>query len=491
MAFSEAEIYLPIPTHNAGLGSEVARGEWSASTLHRSRRPEPDGLVLRILLVVHQFLPKRAGGTEVLVRDTGLEMLRRGHEVHVLTADPEVSGNAISVSYEDYAHKGLQVHALGVPRRGSFEDKIRDEYDNGVVFEHVSWYVNRIKPDAVHIFHLLRLSGSVIDVFRDLGVPVVFTPTDFWAICVRVTLMKPSGELSSGPDDISSNCLECRSVEKLLPPAELPDAADKQAMYRHIAERALARSEDEHPSMALVRAMLARTRFLRESINTVDAILAPTKLMRNTLVANGVRPELIRISPYGMDVSSFRTVRGSRAGLENVRIGYIGAVNPQKGLHVLLEAFKMLPGEAGVTLRICGDLRTWPDYARRVYAQAEGDNRINFAGPFPNEQMADELARIDVLVVPSLWYENAPLVIYSAIAAGIPVVASNHGGMAEVIDEKNGLLFEPGNPEDLARQLQRLITEPGYREHLGGTDRNIRTVEESVDEMLNLYRSML
>jgi len=444
---------------------------------------------LRILLIVHQFLPNRSGGTEVLVRDTGLEMSSRGHEVHVLTTDPDATGKSMSVSHEDYCYEGLKVHALGVPKLGSPEEKIRDEYDDDLVAEHVSRYVHRLKPDAVHIFHLIRLSGSVIEMFRDLGVPVIFTPTDFWAICVRVTLMKPSGELSSGPDDISSNCLECRGVERLLPPEELPDTSDKKAKYRKMAERALEQSEDEHPSLSLVRAMLDRTRFLRESLNTVDAVLAPTKLMRNTLIANGIEPDLISVSPYGIDISSFNAVGRSRS--EKVHIGYIGAINPQKGLHVLLEAFKLLPREAGATLRICGDLSTWPDYVRRVYAQAENDSRINFAGPFANEQMADELAKIDVLVVPSIWYENAPLVIYSAIAAGVPVVASDHEGIAETIDETNGLLFKPGDPEDLTRQLERLIVEPRFLAQLKGSTRNLRTVEDSVDEMLDLYKSML
>ena len=445
---------------------------------------------MRILLVVHQFLPKRAGGTEVLVRDTGLEMLRQGHEVHVLTSDPDATGKSMGVSCEDYVYRGLEVHMLGVPRLGSPEGKIRDEYDNELVAEHVRRYVRGMELDVVHIFHLLRLSGSVVGVFRDLRVPVVFTPTDFWAICVRVTLTKPSGELSSGPDDISANCLECRGVERLLPPEELPDASDKQAMYRNVAERALAQSMDEHPGMVQVRAMLDRTRFLRESINAVDAILAPTELMRNTLIANGIERGLISVSPYGMDISSFLRIRRSRSASEKVRIGYIGAINPQKGLHVLIEAFKLLPREAGATLRICGDLKTWPDYAQRVYAQAGDDDQINFAGTFPNERMADELAKIDVLVVPSLWYENAPLVIYSAIAAGIPVIASNHEGMAEIIDEKNGMLFAPGDPEDLTRQLKRLVVEPGFLAQVGDVARKLRTVEDSVNEMLDLYESL-
>jgi glycosyltransferase involved in cell wall biosynthesis len=336
------------------------------------------------------------------------------------------------------------------------------------------------------MFHLMRLSGSVIDVFRELGVPVLYTPTDFWAICIRTTLQKPSGELSTGPDEISSNCLECRNAEMLLPKEALPDAVGKREFYRKLAVRALAKEADEPRNMAALRVMLARTGFLRERVNALDAILAPTKLMQQMLTANGIDPDLVRVSRYGMDTSGFQDAK--RPGPGELRVGYMGTIHSQKGLHVLLEAFKKLNG---ATLRVCGNLEYYPDYAHEVYDLAAQDPRINFAGSFPNEQMAAELGKIDVLVVPSTWYENTPLVIYSALVAGIPVVASNLGGMAEIVrHEENGLLFEPGDPEDLARQLNRLIEEPGLLEKLGKNAGNVRSVEDSVDEMLDLYERL-
>ncbi len=443
-----------------------------------------------MLLTAHQFLPKHSSGTEILTRDTGLEMLARGHEVHVLTVDPSAQ-RFIDVRYEDYDYKGLKVHALTLPRRRSPLSVTRDEYDNDLVADHARRYVNRLRPDVVHMFNISRLSGSVIDVFTNLGVPVVFTPTDFWAICTRSTLAKPSGELSTGPDEISSNCLECWGAERALPEEELPEAADKQELYRKIAARALAHAEGEHPNMARVRVMLGRTGYLRERFNSVDAILAPTGLMRRMLTTNGIDPELVKISPYGMDTTGFEKERGPRPESGGLRVGFIGTIHRQKGLDILLRAFEKLPEDGGISLRVCGDLRWYRDYAREVYAMAGGDPRINFAGSFPNEQMATELGKVDVLVVPSTWYENTPLVIYSAFAAKIPVVASNLGGMAEVVRHgENGLLFEPGDPEDLARQLSRLIDEPGLLAQLGKNTGNVRTVEDSVDEMLDLYERL-
>ena len=446
---------------------------------------------MRVLLTAHQFLPRHSGGTEVLTRDTGLEMLARGHEVHVLAVDPEARARSIDVSYEDYDYRGLKVRAIGLPRRKSRLELIKDEYDHDLVAEHVRRYASLVAPDVVHMFHLSRLSGSVIEVFHELGVPVVYTPTDFWAVCVRSTLQKPSGELSTGPDELSSNCLECQNARGLFQESELPATTDRREFYRELARRALARTEGEHPNMVLVRAMLARTAFLRERVNSLDAILAPTDLMRRMLTANGVDPALIRVSPYGMDASAFRDAGRSRPEGDGLRVGFMGTIHQQKGLHVLLEAFEGLPRKSGATLRVCGDLKSYPDYARRVYSMAATDPRVNFAGSFPNNRMSAELSKIDVLAVPSTWYENTPLVIYSAFAAGIPVVASNLGGMAEVVSHgENGLLFEPGDPEDLARQLRRLIEEPGLLEALGEGTGGVRSVEDSVGEMLALYERL-
>jgi glycosyltransferase involved in cell wall biosynthesis len=447
---------------------------------------------MKVLLTVHQFFPKYQSGTEVLTRDTGLEMLKRGHEVHVLTTDPSADGRSTSLRHKDYDYRGLKVRALELQKRESAWEIFRNEYRNGPVADHVRRYVDHLKPEVVHMFHVLYLSGSVIEVFRQLGVPLVYTPTDFWSICVKGTLRKPSGELSTGPDELSANCLECRTVERNLPPYKAPEAFERREFYRKIAERALTKREDEHQNMAAVREVMARTSYLRERFNSIDAILVPTKFMHNMLAKNGINPGLMTFSPYGMDTSHLRNANPPQPGRGGLRVGYIGSIKPWKGLRVLLEAFEKLPADDGVTLRVCGDLGDNPSYAREVYELAKDDPRINFAGTFPNEKLAEELGKIDVLVVPSVWYENTPLVIYSAFAAGVPVVATNLGGIAEIVrHEVNGLLFEPGDAEDLARQLERLLRESGLTAELGDKAGRVRSAEDSVDEMLALYERLL
>jgi glycosyltransferase involved in cell wall biosynthesis len=443
---------------------------------------------MRILIVVHQFMPRHHAGTEMIARDTGLELLRRGHEVHVLAGDLGSARDGGRITARRYDHRGLAVQAVELPLATSNVDALEGEYGREAVAEHVREYVEALRPNVIHIFHLAHLGARVVDVLVAQGVPVVYTATDFWSICTRSILMKPSGERCTGPDDISSNCLECRWAERLVP-RNVPAARDRRRrMYRRLAEGALAERVGEHPAMAGIRSMLGRTEFVRERINSVDAILAPTLVVADMLTANGIRPELVRHSPYGIEVEPLLAVRERRRPSPTLRLGYMGSLRHPKGVEVLVDAFQRLPANADATLRIVGSLQESPVYARGLYERAAGDPRINFTGPIANERTIEQLAEIDVLAVPSLWYENSPTTILAGLAAGVPAIASNLGGIAEIVrDGENGLLFETGEPDELAARIGSLLDQPGLLENLRENADPPRSVDDSVDEVLAIY----
>ncbi len=451
---------------------------------------------MRILLVVHQFLPRYSSGTEVLTRDTGIELSNRGHEVHVLTVDPHPKVRPDVVEADDYEFAGLRVHALRLPAPPSQVEELEWEYVNPLAADHVGAYVSALRPDAVHVFHLLHLSASVIEPLRALEVPLVMSATDFWSFCVRGNLSKPSGEMCRGPDDISSNCLECRRVDEWFPARVVSTRLGRRRYFRRIARAALAERPDEQRKVLLSRRVLARTRALHDRVSQFDMILAPTRLTYELMLENGFGSHQVRLSPYGMDAEPFRRMKRLAGGTATsngarLRIGFIGTLTEHKGVHVLIQAFRSLPKDPSVTLRICGGLGDYPTYSRSILNQIAEHPRINLAGRFPNDRMADELSRIDVLVVPSVWYENAPLVVYAALAAGVPVVATDLGGLSETISHgQNGLLFEPADAADLARQLRRLVDEPGLLAALREGAHEHRSVVDSVDEFLELYESL-
>jgi len=113
-------------------------------------------------------------------------------------------------------------------------------------------------------------------------------------------------------------------------------------------------------------------------------------------------------------------------------------------------------------------------------------------GAYDNSQIDNVLSQIDVLVVPSIWYENAPLVIQEAFMAGIPVVTSNIGGMAELVrDEDNGFLFEVGNIESLSEVMNRISKCPSILNTLRVSASRVRSIEDDASHIIRVYRRLL
>jgi glycosyltransferase involved in cell wall biosynthesis len=123
-----------------------------------------------------------------------------------------------------------------------------------------------------------------------------------------------------------------------------------------------------------------------------------------------------------------------------------------------------------------------------VSAGSTNSSKISFEGTFPNSQLGQVLSNLDTLVVPSRWYENTPLVIQSALASKTPVVATNLGGMSELIHhDMNGLLFQLNNSDSLRTQLLRLIREPGLHQKLISKIEPERSTQEMVDQLETVY----
>jgi glycosyltransferase involved in cell wall biosynthesis len=173
-----------------------------------------------------------------------------------------------------------------------------------------------------------------------------------------------------------------------------------------------------------------------------------------------------------------------------LRLAFLGNLQPHKGLHVLVEAFRLQPSDS-LSLEVWGSPEHAPAYVRELRRR---DPRVVFRGEFGPQERGRVLDEIDILVFPSIWYENSPLTIHEAFQAGIPVVASDLGGMAElVIPLRNGLTFRAGDATDLARQLGRLESEPGLVSRLsrGALETRVKTVEEDARELVSRFSSLV
>lgn len=448
---------------------------------------------MKVLLTVHQFFPDFHAGTEILAFDTAKALLARGHEVSVFTGFPARDPLDDARRFDSYTHDGIPVerfHHDHAPMGGE-SNVAALEYNNLFFAAYFRNYLIRVRPDVVHFFHLQRLSASAIDVCRELGIAMVLTPTDFWLVCPTSQLLLPNHALCSGPDPNGVNCL--RHVVALTQPAPvkvfldmMPDplvATMIGAIDRGMFPR------QTHASY--VRALSARPRFMKRRMNCVDRVTVQTRLMADILTRNGLSATKVMFLPFGINTDGLS--RKDSTSLEDrLRIGFIGTLYEHKGAHILIEAVRLLPADLPIEVRVYGNPNEFPEYAARLRQIAADDRRIAFCGTFPNSDIGDVFSSLDVLVVPSIWYENTPLVICSAQACGCPVIAANLGGMSEAVaHEENGLLFEAGNASELARAIRRLADDRTLLRKLAQKAKKPKSIAQYAVELENVYKEIL
>src|SRR5260370_29896967 len=141
-----------------------------------------------------------------------------------------------------------------------------------------------------------------------------------------------------------------------------------------------------------------------------------------------------------------------------------------------------------VRLEVYGSPGHFPEYDALVRNLAEALANVSFRGTFPNETLPQVFAGLDVLAIPSLWYENSPLVLLSSFVLKTPVVASKVGSLGDLVEHrKNGLLFEMGNASDLALQFRALLEDTSLLDKLRTGIPEVRTIEQNTEELLEIY----
>ena len=449
---------------------------------------------LRILLTTHQFLPDFSSGTEILAYETAKELQRLGHDVSVFTGYPAKDDIKDHDRFDIYCYDGIPVNrfAHGNVPMGDQSNFVEAEYNNIFFASFFRNYLNGFQPDLVHFFHLQRLSASAIGVCHELDVPMVMTPTDFWLVCPMVKLMLPDNSLCAGPGKDRVNCL--RHFVALTQPPTIVFMFDKLPNW--VVSRMIWGINKGMFANAwfapLVRALYDRPAFLRQQMNRMDRMIVPTRMMGQTLIAHGLKEDKVFFCPFGINCDKAKKNGVPIEDSAKLRIGFIGTLAEHKGAHVLIEAVRELPHELCLDVQLYGKLDDFPEYVKKLKLSADEDPRIRFCGTFPNNEIGYIFAQLDVLVVPSIWYENTPLVIYSAQAAGCTVIVSNLPGMTEIVHQgENGLLFEAGNPSDLAQQIKSIIQKPEMLTKLSKNAKLPKTIAEYTTEIEAIYAEVL
>ena len=449
---------------------------------------------MRVLLTAHAFPPRSTAGVEVYTLRLARALLARGHDVLVLAAAHDLG--AAPYSSRRRQHDGVDVvEVVNVHHHGTLEAT----YDDPEIDRAAALALDAFRPEVVHVQHLLNLSAGILAEARRRGAATVLTLHDYWLSCPRDGLrMKADGTLCRTMDHgVCGACLA--DSPYLVPPLQrgLSAAAREaglgaqlhrlHAVAPRVVEKGLALARRLAPPRPsdLARDMDGRAQRLREMADDVGVFLAPTTFARDRGVEFGLDPRKVRVRPLGA-VTGPAVARPAKA---RRRIGFVGTLAPHKGVDVLVRAFRALSGP-DLTLDLHGGVTTHPAYVADLRRAAAGDERIRFHGPFPEGEQPQVLSSIDLLVLPSVWWENSPLTVLEALAAGIPVVASAIGGLPEIVaHEDTGLLVPPGDAGALLKALED-VTE-GRRLAAARHPVTLITVTDEARGLEGLYASLV
>lgn len=412
----------------------------------------------RVLIVSHGDPRHGPGGTEIFAHALFREYDRR----------PDVE--AWFVAGVNHLHRerrpgtAFQRAPDAGPREfllwcGHYDAFHHSQIDGLGVYPEFEELLRETRPDVVHFHHFLLIGLEALAVVRRVlpRARIVLTLHDYYLMCANDgTLRTVDGRLCAGPS--VDACTGCR-----------PDVT---------------------PIGVALKDRYART-FLR----CVDAVIAPSAFLRDRLIAWGMAPEAVTVLRNGHDLGTPVPPRPLAEGETRGAFAVFGNQSPAKGTLVALEAARLLvrQGRRDFSLHLHGDALFQPDDFRRRLSDLveELDGVAVRHGRYDRADLPRRMAAADWVVMPSVWYENAPLTIQEAFFHGRPVLCSDIGGMAEAVtDGRDGLHFAAGDPAALARVMGRALDEPDLWATLAAARPPVRAIAACADAHLALYSDL-
>jgi glycosyltransferase involved in cell wall biosynthesis len=378
------------------------------------------------VLIANKYLYK-VGGPEVLMFQTAELLERHGHHVSFFGMADRAE---VAEAWRPYLAPTVDYDQLG---QASLRGKIQASVDliySRAAARQIARLVDAARPDIVHFHNIChQLSPSILPPIRRRGIPTVFTAHDYKLICPNYRLYTHDG--------ICYRCL-------------------KGQYYHAVAHRCI--KDSRAKSMLNAVEMYLHHRVWDIYRKNIDVFIALNQFTRNLLIQAGYAPEKIQILPNFVDVHAYQPCYTGRD-----YIVYFGRLVPEKGVKTLLEAVRLL----STNLVIVGD--GFQRAELEAVVSANGMTNVVFVGPcWDRSELAAIIGDARLVVVPSEWPENSPLVVYESFAWGKPVIGARVGGITELIDDGvDGLLFEAGNAEDLRYKIQQLFDRPAYASDLG------------------------
>ena len=420
---------------------------------------------MHILKIIHGYPPNYNAGSEVYSQSICNE-LSKTNKVSVFTREENPYTKDFTI-HKEVKNENLTIYYVNNPQG-------KDGYRHSELDVNFATLIQEMKPDIAHVGHLNHLSTGIIDELNKINIPIVFTLHDFWLMC-------PRGQFLTRSIGKENNFQLCSKQE------DKKCATSCYEVYFSGKKEELKQDTDNWTSW--VHNRMQETKAI---IDKVNLFIAPSNYLRDRFIKDFNIPEnKITYLDYGFPIEYLTQTEKSKEKT-NYTFGYIGTHIPAKGINLLIEAFSKIENPA--TLKIFGRDNGQSTNALKQLAKSS-INPIEFHGEYINHNLANDVfSNIDCIVVPSIWAENAPLVIHEAQSCKIPVITADFGGMKEYVNHKiNGLLFEHRNTKSLQKQLEfavenaELMQEFGNKGYLYSNDGSVPDIVNHCKELEEIY----
>ena len=449
------------------------------------------------------------GGIESHTQDLTRELVARGHRVSALCLDYTGRIEPYGISIEDRPHSRVTRMSYAYHDHDHLGMVVRNREAERVFYE----WIERERPDVVHVHHLTGFGVGLLACARAHGVPVVMTLHDYWPLCPRGQMIDVEGDLCEGLDP--ARCAAClRSCfPHLFPstggkPLGPYDGLDEAGEPINEPEDLAVDGVEDLDELAAER----RTGFAIEHLLEADQLLTPSRRtaeIYGTIGAPlGLGADKIEVVENGIDVRGLaREVRRLRRLLRQGEVGYagsvlrlgvVGSVLPSKGVLELAEAYAEAKEESRVgnlTLHVHGNLPSYhgdSSYVDELRALARSTPGLQVHGPFEHGGLARILAGLDGVAAPSRWEEVYGLTVREARAAGLPVIVSDAGDLPAVTAGGSaGLVVARSDRRAWKDALEHFATDPHSRAVWAAHETKPRSAKEMTLQLEGIYRRVI
>lgn len=406
----------------------------------------------KLLSICHNHPDLHPGGTEIFSHGLFQELKTHGVE-------------GLYVACVDKLHRGrlpgTLLQAVGrAPDElllwtGHFDRFNMSQVDlHGVMLE-LQRLLNTFKPDVVHFHHALLIGVEAFQLVRRTlpDAAIVLTLHDYYPICANDGQLVTTTDRRLCRDPGPDSCVRC-----------FPEATRDAFVMREL--------------------------FLKHAFSLVDRFLSPSEFLRERYIEWGLPADRIEVIRNGLRPSPVAAHRALPPGGKRNHFAFFGHLNPFKGALVAIDAARRLAdsgvGPISLTLHGASDFQT--DAFKAELAKATADAPyIHLRGRYGRDDMANLMADADWVVVPSIWFENAPLVIQEAFHHKRPVICSGIGGMAEAVRNGiDGLYFRSGDSANLAEKMEAALEPELWSRLITGIVKP-RGLADAAKDHLDLY----